>query len=77
MFKIFVRWNFDEDGYHKIDITLNGQIIHTSGVICNNTDRIYGYCLGVVAMFQLMGIYIEMPRCLTNRHLTPDMSRED
>ena len=78
MFKIYIRWNVDGDeGYHKVDLTLGGEVVQTSGIICNNPDRVYGYCRGTVDTLKRLGVEIEMPRCLTNRHLCADMSRED
>lgn len=77
MHKIFVRWNCEGEGYHKVDLTLDGQVVQTSGVICNNEERVYGYCHGVVDTLKRLGIKIEMPRCMTGRHLCADMTRGD
>lgn len=76
MFRLFVRWNLAGEGQHKVDLELDGQTIQTSGVI-GDSERAYGYCRGVVDTLKRLGISIEMPHCLTGRHLTPNMSRED
>ncbi len=76
MFKIFVRWNADGDGHHRVEVTRDDSVVQKQS-FANNEDRLYGYCQGVVATMKTIGIPIEMPRCLTGRHVCADHSRED
>lgn len=77
MFKLFVRWNREGEGYDVVELIRDGRVVQTSTTFCNNRDRVYGYCQGVVDALTTVGIQIEMPRCLTGRHLCADTSRED
>ncbi|MFA6447527.1 MAG: hypothetical protein WCW31_04740 [Patescibacteria group bacterium] len=76
MYKLYVRWKtMSRSEFHRVDLTLDENIVQTFPT--NNTDRVYGYCEGVVSTLKRMGIPIDMPKCLSGRHLTPDMSRQD
>ncbi len=76
MFKIFVRWNRGGEGCHVVEVC-RGSVVEQSATFANNEDRLYGYCQGVVQTMGVIGIPIEMPQCLTGRHLCADHSRED
>lgn len=88
-YQLFVRWNMEPDsggscltpkeGYHTVELVRpNGDIV-ASRTFCNNNDRVYGYCLGMVEAFKLLRVAIdphgerkdffdlEMPRCLEGR----------
>ncbi len=77
MFKLFVRWNIEGDGYHRVDLMMSEKVFISSTVFCNNPDRAYGYCQGIVDLLKRFGFDVEMPQCLTGRHLCADISRED
>ncbi len=76
MRQIFVRWNHQGEGIHVVEVCRDG-VVTQSAIFANNEDRLYGYCQGVVQTMQAVGNAIEMPRCLTGRHLCADHSRED
>ena len=74
--KLFIRWNAKGEGYHSVDLKLNGEVMETK-VFCNNEDRVYGYCTGIVAALNLLHHQIEMPRCLSVRHACANHNRQD
>ncbi len=92
MLQLFVRWGADGEGYDSVDLVNsgNGHTMQTSGVICNNKDRIYGYCMGVVAVFKTLvflksvGVDLnsfvterKMSWCFHGRHHTANTIRQD
>jgi len=76
MLKIYVRWNANGEGYDRVELILDQEVIQSYNTH-NNRDRLYGYCKGVVATMRRMGFDIQMPQCLVNRHLTADTNCED
>lgn len=76
MYQLFVRWDTTSGyGYHRVELTFENKVLQA--YLTSNTDRIYGYCEGVVETLKRMGVSINMPQCLKNRHLTPDMTQQD
>lgn len=93
-YQIFVRWDTEtteksnsglarHDGYDTVELVdlLTGVAI-MSKTFCNNRDRVYGFCLGLVDAFKVLGRELVMPKCLEGRgrqkrHLTPETCRQD
>ncbi len=79
MHKIYVRWNAEGEGTHRVELTLDGKPIQS--YITSNEDRLYGYCAGTVSTLNRLGISIDMPNCLGGRegkrHLCANHGRED
>jgi hypothetical protein len=75
--RLFVRWNQNGDDLHTVELVepRGGAVVQRS--LPTNGERVYGYCCGVVDTLKRLGGEIEMPKCLSGRHLCPDMSRED
>lgn len=84
-YQLFVRWNKEtgsgdavqtlttHDGYDTVQL-MQGDRIISAETFCNNRDRLYGYCLGIVETMQRAGHSIEMPYCLQRGYNT---TRED
>lgn len=75
MYQLFVRWDKEGKGYDVVELCRkdNGFVVLSSEFHHNN-DRIYGYCQGLIAAFNMMrnlnliqGDELQMPRCLTKR----------
>ena len=73
--KLFVRWNGDGTGFHRIELEENGQVVQI-GQPGYDGNREYTYCRCVVVTLKRLGYQIEMPQCLTGKN-APDFNRQD
>ena len=75
--QLFVRWDKSDDnnGTHIVELVQDSVVVQTHP--CGNVDRVFGYCQGIVQTLKRIGVSIEMPKCLTNRHICPNFNCED